>query len=333
MKKIITCIILVISVGYTAVSCYTEKMENINHDVVEYIQPQITAYYDSIKASFIGDLLVTKDYVIWENPHSTEDYLHIIDKSERKELASLDCINDELKNSMTTRIEKGIQNELIIHDFDFKRKANILIDNFKTNSNGFTFTDITYGENILKIIKLSDGNDLLFSPEAKQPFGIVKDNIIYSSGKYPITNMWITPDDILNYFDGTIIYNATNEMLLYSTSSFRYMALYKRHGNKLRLIKETGGPDYSIENNRLKLGKNENGISDIALTKNYIITAEHLKEGISSKETLCVYDYNLQLKKILRIDQPIARIGANSDTDTIFAVIESPEYKMVTISF
>ncbi len=331
MKKIITCIILAIPFGNTIVSCHSERIEYISNDVVEYIQPQISAYYDSIGTSFMGDLLVTNDYVIWEDAHSTKNYLHIIDKSEQKELTSLGHINDELQHSMNTRIGKGIQNELIIYDLDLKRKADIPIDNLKTRSN--KFTDIRYEENVLKIIKLSDGNDLLFTPEAKQPFGIVKDNIIYSSGKYPVTNTWITPDDRLNYFDGTIIYNATNDMLLYSTSSFRYMALYKRHGNKLQLIKETGGPDYSIENNRLKLGKNENGISEIALTRNYIITAEHLKDGISFKETLCVYDYNLQLKKILRIDQPIARIGANSDTDTIFAVIESPEYKMVTISF
>lgn len=333
MKKIITSIILAIPFGYTTVSCHSEKIEDISNDVVECIRPQISAYYDSLGTSFMGDLLVTEDYVIWEDAHSTENYLHIIDKSEQKELTSLGHINDELQQSMNTRIGKGNQNELVIYDFDFKRKADIPIYNLKTRNNEFTFTDIRYEENALKIIKLSDGNDLLFSPEAKQPFGVVKDDIIYNSGKYPIANTWITPDDRLNYFDGTIIYNSTNEMLLYSTSSFRYMALYKRLGNKLQLIKETNAPNYSIKNRRLKLGKNKRGVSEIALTRNYIITAEHLKDGISSPKTLCVYDYNLQLKKILRIDQPIARIGANSDTDTIFAVIESPEYKMVTISF
>ena len=343
MKKLTANIVSVVLSGYMITSCYSEKIMNGLGDMVECIQPEISTFYDSICPSFPGKILVMDDYVAWEEPHSTENFLHMISKNKREKLKPLGNIGNGLHDFTAPYIEKGDENELIIYDFDMMKKAIIMIDKLEMEENGVTYEDMTYNRDILTCAKLSDGNDLLFSPENNLPFGVTKDQLIYYSGKFPVGGGMITPDDRFNYFQGVMAYNANKDILLYSTYSFRYMALYRRDGNRLQLIKETEAPDCSIKNNRLRLGKNKTGISEIALTKNYVVTAECLEENVAVEDlnlhngilpkSLCVYDYNLQLKKVLEIDRPIMRIGAHSDSDTIFAIIEDPEYKMVTISF
>lgn len=343
MKKLTINIVFIILSGYMITSCLSKKAKNGLGEIVECIQPEISTFYDSIYPSFPGKILVTDDYVAWEEPHSTENFLHIISKNKREELKPLGYIGNGPHDFAAPYIEKGNENELIIYDFDLKKKATIMVDKLEMEGNGVIYEDMTYNRDILTCIKLSDGNDLLFSPENNLPFGVTKDQLIYYSGKFPVGGGMITLDDRFNYFQGVMAYNANKDILLYSTYSFRYMALYRRDGNRLQLIKETEAPDCSIKNNRLRLGKNKTGISEIALTKNYVVTAECLEEKVSVEnlkpnngilpKSLCVYDYNLQLKKVLEIDRPIMRIGAHSDSDTIFAIIEDPEYKMVTISF
>lgn len=345
MKKITTYTILSIFIGNMMISCHSEKSNgnNKNSETVEYLHPQISTVYDSIYTSLPGNMLVTDDYVAWTDPHSAENFLHIISKADKREVEAVGNIGSGPHDFATPFIDKGNKNEFVIYDYNLKKKANVLVDEFDHEGNGVVFENTVKLKNILRSRKLSDGCELVFSPNAKYPFGIIKDASVYYGGKYPIDNGELHADDKFNYFQGTIEYNDMNERILYSAYSFRYMALYERRGNKIQMIKETALPEYSIRDNRLKLGKNEIGVSEVAMTQNYIITAEYFDKDISSKdlkpnnytlpESLCVYDYDLRLKKILKVDRPIMRISGHSNSDTIYAIVEDPDFKIVSITF
>ena len=182
---------------------------------------------------------------------------------------------------------------------------------------------------------------MVFSATMSSPFGIIDGKHIYYSGKFPIESSEISERSKFNRFQGVTAYNPVNEMLLYSTYSFKYMALYKREGVRWNLIKETKVPDYTIKNGNIKFEKKGIGVSEVTMTKNYIVTAEYEDKNVTEKDLrqnnyilpnlLCFYDYDLTLRKVLKIGKPIMRIGGNTDSDTIFAIVEDPDFKIVSI--
>lgn len=341
MKTIFFTVIIALSLNFT--SCTFKESSKHSSKKIEYINPQITVFYDSIYTSFPGKIVITKDYVVWTEPKSAENFLHIIRKKDSKHISSYGNIGNGPYDFTTPDFGKGNQNEILVYDLNQNKKAEIQLDSLDCNANkGIVYEKIIPTKETLQMNKLSNGNEMVFSPCTSSPFGIIKGHHIYYSGKYPIEDPDISERSKFNYFQGKVAYNPFNEMLFYSTSNFRYTALYKRNDVKWELIKETKIPEYSVRNGELKFNKKIKGITEVALTKNYIVTAEYLDETITSKdlrlnnyilpEVLCVYDYNLELIKVLKVNKPILRIGGNHDSDDIFAIVEDPDFKIVSIS-
>lgn len=334
-------------IGYFCVSCshMVGTPPDKKNAEVERMQPVVTTFYDSLYTSFPGNIVVTDDYLVWTEPMSAENFLHIIDKQSRKEIKALGNLGNGPHDFTTPCIDKGGEDELMVYDLHKNLKLTIHPDSLQSDDSiGISFGKLySVKGNILRRLKLTDEHDLFFIPDAPSPFGISQGKQIYYSGKHPIENSKISQRSRFNRFQGAVVYNMARGLLLYSTFSFRYMALYKKEGVTLRLVKETTPPEYSVHDGNIKFEEKGNvGVSEIALTKNYIATAEYLDKDVSHKDMrrqsyvlpryICLYDYTMQLKKILNVDKPIMRISGNSDSDTIYAIVENPDYTIVEIS-
>lgn len=340
MKTKVNVIVLISISIITILSCKGRNAkDNEESYKIEYLKPQVVTFYDSVYTSFPGKLLVTNDYVSWTEPKSAVNFLHIVNRCNAKKVTAVGNIGGGPYDFTAPFVEKGLGNEIVIYDLIRKKKASIQIDSL---NRGIKYEGTAVTKEPLRFCKLSEDKEMVFSASASSPFGIIDGMHIYYSGKFPIENPEISERSKYNRFQGVTAYNPVNEILLYSTYSFRYMALYKREDVRWRLVKETKVPNYTIKNGSIRFEKKENGVSEVAMTKNYIVTAEYRDKDVTEKdlgqdqyvlpEVLCLYDYNLHLRKVLEIGKPIMRIGGNPDSDTIFAIIENPEYEIVTIS-
>lgn len=327
-------------------SCNNSSGNKVNYDNIDIYTQKPILFYDSVFSSLPGQLLVLDDYVVWIEARKANNFIHIIDKHTQEEIAAIGSIGHGPMEFDNPIVEKGEENKLILYDTNQKKQGTISIDSIKENKEYLTLNSPLEGEDVLRIKEISKNCYLLFSPISATPFSIHYNGQVYHSGELPIKEK-LNIGSMFNYFQGEIKYNPQKEILLYTTFSFRYMALYKKNNNHFTLVKESREaiPDYTINKGELSLSnKHDTHVSEIALTKNYIVTAEYLEnekeEALKPHniynyvlpQSLFVYDYNLVLQKIIKLEKPIMRISSNSESDIVYAIIEDPDYKLVTIS-
>lgn len=148
-------------------------------------------------------------------------------------------------------------------------------------------------------------------------------------------------------YQGNMDYNANRNRLVYSSMSFPYLATYSLDGCKLSLDKELPEKiDYTVQDGNLVTAKDsKRGAMELALTKNHIVTLDRdvVVEGEKPKgasprdpstlpHSLFIYDYELNLTHILNMQFPILRICGDSQGDVVYAIVLSPEYKLIQIN-
>mgnify|MGYP000797186477 CR=1 FL=1 len=104
--------------------------------------------------------------------------------------------------------------------------------------------------------------------------------------------------------------------------------------------------DYTVQDGNLVTAKDsKRGAMELALTKNHIVTLDRdvVVEGEKPKgasprdpstlpHSLFIYDYELNLTHILNMQFPILRICGDSQGDVVYAIVLSPEYKLIQIN-
>lgn len=93
-------------------------------------------------------------------------------------------------------------------------------------------------------------------------------------------------------------------------------------------------------NGELKFNERIMLIGEVTATKDYFVAARHrefkndidITTGWTKRpQTLYLYDYDLNLKKIVDIGMPIVRITGNENTNTVYAIVINPEFSIVKI--
>ncbi len=133
-------------------------------------------------------------------------------------------------------------------------------------------------------------------------------------------------------------------MLVYATMRVPYIASYKRQGNHFTLLWEKKEDiDYEFVNNRIKIDESRRGPMELALTKDYIATLQRdyskdptdestVGRGFSKlPQTLFVHNYKSELVRILDFKVPIVRIAADVSTNTVYAIVVDPDFRIVKL--
>lgn len=319
------------------VSCQDEKKEierigDISFSVVS----------DSIYSRMPGKIFYQNDILFWHDAVSSENIIHALDVTTGDEIVSFGNIGMGPKEFVRPMLSLSPRNGLYLNDLEKGLQALAQIDN-DPDSLRVHYQSFGKEELVTSLLHISDDDVLYFKPDKSEPFELCVDGIKYQAGRWPIQ------EDIINGFDvfqGALGYNSQNSCLVYSTYSFPYTAVYRLQNGKISLLKEMKTDiDYSVVQNELKLGKgNSKGLTELALTKENIVMLQRdievegeLPKPKSPRDistlprSLFVYDYDLNLKKIINMPFPLLRLCGDANSDCVYAVAINPEYMIIKI--
>lgn len=303
---------------------------------VERISLQPKMVYDSIETRMPGQLIMSPKYIIWTDPFSSENQVHIIDRNSCKEMGQFINIGNGPEEFVTPFYASSSNNELVVFDMNKDKVAIFSIDSIcnQTKSLISTISQKTIGAT--RIVEVGHKDYILFNTNEKLPFLSSKG---YAFGKFPFDE---NVSNNNNVSQGNICYNSSNNYLIYSTILFPYMAAYEKRGDRYELIWEKKEEtDYSILDNNAIIDKKKRGSAELALTKNYIVTLQRdyqndpMDESTVGRDftkipkTLFLYDYKSNLRKIVHLNMPIIRIASEIESDVIYAIGLNPDFTLI----
>lgn len=309
---------------------------SFQNDNLERIDIEFSTVYDSIESRMPGQLLVNSQYAIWTDPFNSENQAHIVDLKTNKEIGELINIGNGPEDFLTPGFCISTTNNLIVYDMNNNKMGSYSLDNIKNNKNPLVSIATKQTKDITKIIETDNNSFVSFNPNAQFPFQ-VEDGDYF--GKFPFT------EDVKNKYNisqGNIAYNPQNKYFIYSSMDLPYIAAYKKENSNFKLIWEKKeGVDYTIIENELIPNKKRKGAAELALTKDYIVTLQRDYQNDPTDETtvgrdfnkipqtLFLYDYKSNLKKIVHLHTPILRIAADTKSNTVYAIVINPDFTLV----
>lgn len=279
-----------------------------------------------------GNIFVSDNAIIIENPLYGNEFYHVFDK--KNHLLGKFCVRGKsnieflqpnmfVKNNIATVYDlnankyiKYSLNDLKIIE-SINGKINHIIPQLESlcpiNDNLFVGIDLFKKKNIIALC-----NNL----DTVQTFGIL-----------PIKSDY---DNTHLVNSGTLCFNPEKSLLYFFSSKFPYYAKYKFKNGKFELIVSSEYRKYrtKMENKRITFEYDDLLISNVVLTKKYIVqlrrNPDEQKVYMNNQESgrnynnlprnLYLYDYDLNLVRIIRLDTPILRFTGNADSDSIYMI-------------
>lgn len=323
---------------FLLMSCSTQKQEvtRISDQAYETIS-------DSIYTRMPGSIVYQNGIVYWEDPFAFENFMHAVDIQKKAEVVSF-ANRGEGPNDFTQAVMFSVSEEgIFIND---SNKPLEIAYRIERNQGSVSFSSGKYelDANVTRLLHLGKDGILRHNPQTEKLFQLTGNGIGCHFGERPIKD---EADNAYDIFQGQVAYNPQKQVLVYSSLSFPYVAIYKNKGMKnWELEKEHSEAfDYSLTEGRVVFSSNnKSGAMELALTKDYIILLQRdteVEESVSNKEpglsfkrlphSLFVYDYNLELKKIINMPVPMLRLCGDYQTNTIYAMCVDPEFKLISI--
>ena len=247
------------------------------------------------------------------------------------------------KEFITPLSISSIGNKIFTYDLNQNKQAYYSIDSMLANKDPFILLPPLPIEDCLDIVQIAEGEFISTHPQNEQLFQwIHQDSTVSFFGKSPIKEKL---KDYYNSRQGTLFYNPYNQKLIYSARLFPYIALYEKEGNNFQLKweKVSSKNFYEIKNGNIHFIEEAQVPHEIILTKDYIITLEKeentptptkrtagIRDLSQVPNTIFVYDYDFNLKKIIDMGMPILRIETKGNSNTIYAVGIDLDFCIVT---
>lgn len=332
------CVFMAIVMTLCLVACKQDK-----NTVIRIDNPQYTLVTDSIYSRLPGSMFYQDGVIYWHDALSTDNFIHAIEVSTGKELYSFGNMGDGPEEFSFPLFSLSSTSGLYIADLESNLKILYQI-NKDTDTLDVSIGTYENKKGVSRIIDLGNNGLLYFSPSKESPFEICRHGSCFSSGKLPVEESVTNGYDV---YQGSVVYNPKNAYLVYATFGFPYMAVYQLENNNLALKKEAKTPiEYTVLDKEIKLDKkNAEGIMELALTENYIVAlkrdevaegekpkAEYARDMSTLPRSLFVYDYDLNLIKIINMPFPLLRLCGDIDSDVFYAIGANPEFEILKIS-
>ena len=297
---------------------------------------------DSLFTQLPGSLILCNNYLVWEDPFNPNYFLHVVDINAKKEIGTMGLIGRGPKEFITPLSISSIGNKIFTYDLNQNKQAYYSIDSMLANKDPFILLPPLPIEDCLDIVQIAEGEFISTHPQNEQLFQwIHQDSTVSFFGKSPIKEKL---KDYYNSRQGTLFYNPYNQKLIYSARLFPYIALYEKEGNNFQLKweKVSSKNFYEIKNGNIHFIEEAQVPHEIILTKD-IITLEKeentptptkrtagIRDLSQVPNTIFVYDYDFNLKKIIDMGMPILRIETKGNSNTIYAVGIDLDFCIVT---
>lgn len=285
-----------------------------------------------LMTSMPGELLVVEDKVIWFdlNPDA---FIHIEDEKTGESLAQIGTLGSGPEDFSAPVLSWYPNGSILVSDCFIEHAMIVRLDSI----NGMLPLENKGPMSALQCV--GEEQFIQADPTKSRPF-IFWDNGTESYfGSYPFKHNEIT--NAIDTFQGIYSYNPYNGCLLYSIPNLSYIALYQKKDNRFDEVwkKQLPDLDYHITNEGiLKINEvTHPAPSTMALTKDYIVTIDRDKQTeevqtendsenrfirnfSKAPQTLFVYDYDFNLKKILHTRIPMFRLAARGNDNTIYFI-------------
>ena len=299
---------------------------------------------DSLFTQLPGSLILCNNYLVWEDPFNPNYFLHVVDINAKKEIGTMGLIGRGPKEFITPLSISSIGNKIFTYDLNQNKQAYYSIDSMLANKDPFILLPSYPIDDCLDITQISDNEFIYIYPQKNEPLQWIHSiSSISSFGNCPIK------EELNSYYaalQGTIKYNPYNHKLIYCTRRFPYIALYEKKDTTFYITweKKSSQKDYKIEKGEIHFTDNNEVPSGITMTKDYIIILQQdndmklqpikqtggIRDLSKVPNTIFVYDYNFNLKKIINMGMPILRVAAKGDSNTLYAIGIDLDFCIVT---
>lgn len=333
MKKCLVLLMIIV-----CCSCAQDKKENIER----ICNVSYTVLTDSIFTRMPGKLLYSDKYIVWIDPFASKNFVHVLDASSGKELGCLGNIGNGPHEFTGIFASLTYDSLIVLSDLNRDLQGYINLNRVETEpSTAFVKWRYDKLNKFTRYLEISESQSLLLYPGANKPFVYKHNEKNDSIGRFPFNEKIVNG---YNIYQGEMFYNAERGCLFYSTFYIPYAAMYKLEDDKFVMEWEWKEDiDYNIVNGKLKINNQFHNFHEIALTKDYIVvckrdveTEGELSKDIKKKDpmralpySIFLYDYDYNLKKIVKLETPIIRVAGNASCNVLYAIITNPEFALV----
>lgn len=295
-----------------------------------HLSPQIIT--DSLYTMLPGKIQLCDHYCIWQDAFAADTFLHVVDLNTGQEIGKMGKIGRGPEEFLSPNPFGSFGKHVLVMDDNLTKCAIYSIDSLEASRNPYIPHSNIPLNGIGDIVAIDTSTFIALQFTDPVPFHVIHNGQTISRfGEFPI------PDSISNTFDvlqGTLAYHPEKEQMLYSTNRFPYFALYtKNNDGSFKLKKEYARPiRYTIKSKYATLSKNNQAaFRDPTFTKDYIIfrkqDEEHplpkqekttgVRDLSSLPQSIYVFDYHLNLQKIIHLDMSLLRITGTPKNNTI----------------
>lgn len=289
---------------------------------------------DSLFTQIPGSLLLCNRYLVWEDSFNPKYFLRIVDINAKKEIGIMGVIGRGPKEFITPQSIKSTGNKVFTFDLNQDKQAYYSIDSLLMGKDPFISHPLHSINNCLNIVQITKNEFISLQPENEYPFQwIHADSSVSFFGKNLIKEKL---NDYFTCRQGYLKYNPDKKALIYCANHFPYIALYEKKDSTFLLKWEKTSPkrSYEVENGKIHFLDNQEIPNGMAITKDYIIVLQQdedaklppikrtggIRDFSKVPNTIFVYDYEANLKKIIKMDMPILRIEGDNNSNTLYAI-------------
>lgn len=309
--------------------------------IIETIHVEHTKITDSVMTNFPGSLILSGNYLVWEDPFNFSAFLKVVDIRTGKQVAQTGETGQGPKEFVTPSVVLLSTDKIGVTDLNSNKRAILDIEKSINRQEPFTYYRKGGLKGATRYKEIEKNIFVGLYPKERLLFKFIDKNTTISFGRFPIKET-LDVRDRYNHFQGNLAYNIDNKKLIYCPYNFPYIISYKRSGDSFKHDKTLKIFDvkYDFINGQLKFKKRIVLIGEMAITKDYIVVARHkdFKEYIDIKtgdqirpQTLYLYDYELNLRNIVDVKVPVCRLAGNEKSNIVYAIVTNPEYSIVRI--
>ena len=332
MKNLIS---VIIALSCSLIGCKSQKAKEVQRTELGY-----EVVYDSIFTRMPGNILKFNDLVVWLDPFSSQDYLHIIDTNSKQE-RTFGTIGQGPMEFTTPNISAVKDGNMFIWDSNSDRQG---IFSIVDRSFELQMLPPSKSKMATEKVMITPDKIVVLQPEEEMPLALETSEGLIRFGKQPLPiNQKIS--NSYSQFQGFLSFCPKKNLLLYSTLYYPALTSYKLRKNGLPELEneQSKGIDYQIADDKLIISDaSARSAVGFTVTKDYIIKIERDKEydktnatgGDFTKlpQTLFLYSYEGELQKIVNMKTPLLRVAGDFSDNMIYAINADPEFKLIRIN-
>ncbi|MDR1895180.1 MAG: hypothetical protein LBR10_00125, partial [Prevotellaceae bacterium] len=288
-----------------------------------------------------GQLLLSDNYILWTDPFHSEKFIHILNRTTGEEIGQMLSKGNGPDELISPNISVLPEDKILAFDVNMNKKMLLSIENALQQKNEILQKQTGDYATTTRMISLGQHDFISFTPSNRQPFLFFNEQTDDSHpfGSLPVEE---NVNNAYDVFQGSLAWHPIRKCLVYTTFRLPYMAVYTKKHNRFEIENtRMENKDYQIIEGNFKYNNPEHGAQELTLTADYIVTIQRDRTVDQTDEnrvgrdftklphTVFLYNYKLQLLKIIDLGIPLLRLASDPTQNTVYAIGINPDFTLV----